>query len=542
MSASSKKKLRNELNAAAMTEKQLQQQKEARNLRLYTGLFAAVIVVMIVVVVISRVLSSGVIPRNTTALTIGDSKVSAAELNHYYIDSINNFLDQAGDYVSAFGLDTTKALDEQTYNEETGDTWADYFLDSATQNAKSVYAIYNAAKAEGFTLSEESAASIDTSLENMSLYASLYGFGSTDAYISAVYGEGCNEDTFRQYAKVQMIASEYAAAKEEALVYTNDDLRAAEAENYNEYSAFTYNYYYMANSSYYQGGTTDEEGNTTYSDDEMEAGRAACEADANSLLTATTVEELDAAIAALPINAESTTAKSTLHENYQYSSVNSVVKEWVTAEERKSGDIAVIANDYASTDDEGNETTSVAGYYVVRFESKDDNLTNLVNVRHILVAFEGGTYDDTTGTTTYSDDEKAAAKATAEELLATFTAGEATEEAFAALANENSDDGDGTTGGLYENVYPGQMVTNFNDWCFDASRQVGDTGIVESEYGYHVMYFSGLSDTTYRDYMIENALRTADMTEWENGLLEASELVVKDTGYIKTNLVLNSES
>ena len=117
MSASSKKKLRKELNAAAMTEKQLLEQKETKKLRLYTGLFAAAIAVMILVVIVSRIFGTGIIPRSTTAMTVGESKVSAAELNHYYIDSVNNFLTQAGDMVSLFGLDTTKALDEQFYSE-----------------------------------------------------------------------------------------------------------------------------------------------------------------------------------------------------------------------------------------------------------------------------------------------------------------------------------------------------------------------------------------------------------------------------------------
>ena len=71
-------------------------------------------------------------------------------------------------------------------------------------------------------------------------------------------------------------------------------------------------------------------------------------------------------------------------------------------------------------------------------------------------------------------------------------AGEQTEEAFAALANEHSQDpGSNQVGGLYENVTEGEMVQAFNDWCFDEARQVGDTGIVKTEYGYHVMYFCG---------------------------------------------------
>ena len=547
MSASSKKKLRKELNAAAMTEKQLQEQKEAKKLRLYTGLFAAAIAVMILVVICSRVVSSGFIPRSTTALTVGGTKVSAAELNHYYIDSVNNFLTQAGDYVAMFGLDTTKPLDEQFYNEAEEQTWSDYFLDQATASAKNMYAVYNAAKADGFTMSQESQDSIDTTIQNFEMYAVLGGFPSTDSYIAAMYGYGCNEKTFRQYAEVQLTAQEYAAAKNESLVYDDAAIRAEEAENFNAYSAFTYNSYYLAASSFYEGGTEDENGNKTYTDAEKEAGRAAAEAAANSLLTATTAEELDAAIAALEVNAEAENAKSIRYNNTQYASVSSVLREWITGD-RKAGDITVIPNESTThnhaegeecTGDDG--TTVVNGYYVVRFEGKDDNLTKLVNVRHILVSFEGGTTDETTGTVTYSDEEKAKAKTAAEEILAAFEAGEKTEDAFAALATEKTTDpGSQENGGLYEDVYPGLMVQAFNDWCFDSARKTGDTGIVETEYGYHIMYFVSTSDTTYRDFMIEETLRSEELSAWETGLIEAAELVVNNTKYVKTDLQISS--
>ena len=550
MSASSKKKLRKELNAAAMTEKQLQEQKESKKLRLYTAIFGAAIAVMILVVIVSRVFGTGVIPRSTTALTVGDTEVSAAELNHYYIDSVNNFLTQAGDYVSMFGLDTTKALDEQFYSEADELTWADYFLDQATASAQNMYAVYNAAKAEGFKLSEESKASIDATVENMALYATMYGFGSTDSYITAMYGEGCNEKTFRQYAEVQMIAQEYAAAKNESLVYDDAAIRAEDEANAATYSAYTYNYCYLAASKFYEGGTENEDGTTTYSDEEMEAGRAAAEAAAKTLAAATTVEELDAAYAALEINAEVENAKSTRQNSIQYANVTTAIREWVTASERKAGDIKLIPSEYTShnhADGEectgDNDTKSVSGYYVVLFEGKDDNLTQLVNVRHILVSYEGGTIDETTGTTVYTDEEKAKAKSAAEEILASFEAGEKTEEAFAALATEKTTDtGSKENGGLYENVYPGQMVSNFDAWCFDAARKTGDTAIVDTEYGCHVMYFVGTSETTYRDLMIESTLRNADLSAWETGLIEAAELEVLNTKYVKTDLKLSTNS
>ncbi len=115
--------------------------------------------------------------------------------------------------------------------------------------------------------------------------------------------------------------------------------------------------------------------------------------------------------------------------------------------------------------------------------------TMLVDVRHILLMPEGGTTAED-GTTTYSDEEWKACEDAAQAILDTWIAGEKTEESFAALANEHSaDGGSNTNGGLYEDVYVGQMVQNFNDWCFDTSRKYGDTGLVKTEYGYHIMYF-----------------------------------------------------
>ena len=122
-----------------------------------------------------------------------------------------------------------------------------------------------------------------------------------------------------------------------------------------------------------------------------------------------------------------------------------------------------------------------------------------VDVRHILVYPEGA--DSTTiFSEEFSDEAWAAGEEAAKAILETFLAGEQTEEAFAALANEHSQDpGSNQNGGLYQGVTEGQMVAAFNDWCFDEARQVGDTGIVKTEYGYHVMYFSG-SATLWQQY------------------------------------------
>ena len=127
--------------------------------------------------------------------------------------------------------------------------------------------------------------------------------------------------------------------------------------------------------------------------------------------------------------------------------------------------------------------------------TKDTN--PVIDVRHILLIPEETV--DESGATVYTDESKAACLQEAEALLQQWSSGEATEESFAQLANEHSEDpGSNTTGGLYEFVYQGDMVETFDAWCFDETRKPGDTGIVETDYGYHIMYFVYGADEWYR--------------------------------------------
>ena len=551
MSASSKKKLRNAQNAEKLTEKQLAEQKEAKKLKLYTTLFVAVIALMVCFALYTAITNtvehSGIIERSTTAVTVNGHEVSNAELNYYFIDAVNQFYSNYGGYASLFGLDVTKPLNEQVVNETTGQTWADDFIDSAKESLKAVYAMNDAAEAAGFTLTEEEKSYIDSTVLNIKSYATLYGYANMDDYLKAMYGNGANEETFRNYVTMTTIATSYQNNYVENLTYTDEDLRAAEAENYAEFSSFSYNSYYIAVSKFLKGGTTAEDGTVTYTDEENEFARAAAEEAANSLTSATSVEELDAAIDALVINAD-TTAASTAYTDYAYASINSTIAEWVTDASRVAGDIGVIPavththeeGETHSDDEDAAAHEVVNGYYVVLFNGSNDNNFALANVRHILVSFEGGTQNASTGTTVYSDEEKAAAKAKAEDIYAAWQAGEATEDSFAALAKEKSTDpGSVENGGLYEDVYPGQMVTPFNDWCFAEERKVGDTGIVETDYGYHVMFYSADSETLYRDMLIENALMQKDAEAWNTSLLENVTVTDVNLKYLSTDLVLS---
>jgi hypothetical protein len=149
-----------------------------------------------------------------------------------------------------------------------------------------------------------------------------------------------------------------------------------------------------------------------------------------------------------------------------------------------------------------------AEYYLENYNLEKSAFTN-VQVRHILIQPEWDIDSDEDGTMDSGSDEAwAAAEAQANEIYALWQE-DPTEDNFAALAVEYSADGNASEGGLYDDVYPGQMVDTYNDWCFDTARQVGDTGIVKTQYGYHIMYFSAFNtnytwmDTAKSDLMSE---------------------------------------
>lgn len=118
---------------------------------------------------------------------------------------------------------------------------------------------------------------------------------------------------------------------------------------------------------------------------------------------------------------------------------------------------------------------------------------NVFGVRHILISPEGGTTDGN-GNTTYSEDEWEACRIKAQNLLDQWIAGEATEDSFSDLAKEHSTDpGSKSNGGLYEDLNDKtSFVQPFKDWYLAEGRQVGDYGLIKTDYGYHLMYLSSI--------------------------------------------------
>ena len=509
MSASTQKKNRQAARAAGTDKKTLAAQEEAKKRAKSRRNWTLGTIGVVLLIALILFLNSGFLYTHTTAATINGQSYSPAELNYYYANQYNAFVKQYGNYAGIFGLDTSSGLAGAAGQPcsllEEGATWKDYFLQSAYAQIEQNQALVNYAKENGITLTDEELAEIDADFADMETYAKTMGFSSADNYLEANYGNGVDSDIVLSAARESALASKAYSQYQETLSYTDEELEEEYQSFEGIYDYFDYAYFSVeATKVTVEPETEGEEATEEVTEETL----AAAKETADEIMAAYKEAEGEDVLQRLSDAANAVIAgqEATLSSRASGGSLGAY-QEWLMGS-RKAGDVSVI------------EDSDGEGYTVVAFISRDDNHYATARVRHILVKAEA----DEDGN--YTDEAKAAAERRAEEILAEFNAGDKTEESFAALAEQYSEDeGSNTNGGLYENVPKGQMVEEFDAFCFEGHKK-GDTAIVYGESssyaGYHVMYYVGEGEL-YSNLIAENSLINEAMSEWMNAMLEGYE-------------------
>ena len=460
--------------------------------------------------------------KEKIAALIGDHELSIAEANYFYIDHIQNayqnWYSMYGENTGAYsllilGLDLAKPLGEQRHPEKDV-TWAEFMINEAMRDAAATYALYDAARAEGFVLSEEALFAVKEDISEYEHRAQLLGYRDLRGYLQALYHSRASEESFEDYLILRATAKAYQSHKESSLQYDIEELRAYEADRYHRFSTFSYCQYFISTDLFLPDGTENR------TPEEMQKAQESAQKLAGDLARskADTQEALDAVISKKCPGPGSSDA----YTDVPFEQVPATLADWLCYEDRHQGDTTLIA---APQDENG----FCAGYYVVMFQSRNENTMPLVNVRHILFRIADGA----------SASEKQSACDRATNVFDIYINGERTEASFAALAAEHSDDTASiASGGLYTEIYPGQMVPGFSEWCFDEQRAAGDVGIVETEYGYHILYFCGPCDRTYRDYLIAQQMRSLDYLAWYESILTGTCVSNVDYDYFHTGYIL----
>lgn len=512
MSASREKKLRRELREmeenSGIVKKEKTKKKKYRTPRqqrmIRNTVWAAIILVLVLIIGSAVLNSTGIPQRNTTAVTVGEHKLTPVEFNYFYQDS---FYQVYSTYSSLWSYMVDPSLplagQECFMAEEEGATWKDYLTDAACDAAVQIYALYDAAQEEGFVLTQEEIDSINATEETMATYAETYGFKDADHYLENAYGNGANMESYLSYLTVQQTASSYAAHKSEGYTYDDAALRTYYDDHKQDFDKVNYRLFTV---------TTENEDSTAA---KTTADNMAAELDG------TADSFIDAALAYAPEAQKEyyEDASYTERRNYTYSNISTDYADWLFAAERIEGESQVFATS--------------TGYAVVMFMGRDNNEYNTANVRHILVQV-GATGENGEST----DSDWATCLESIEAIQAEWEASDMTEATFATIADEHSQDtGSVGNGGLYEGIYKGQMVAEFEDWCFDEARVVGDTGLVKTTYGYHLMYFSGNGDAYWKS-VADASLRSEDYNNWYTEYSASYEAKLNGFGQMFTNKML----
>ncbi len=473
MSASQEKKRRREQRAEGVDKKQIQKNRSLKEKKRAKLIKTAVISCVAFVLVLLVVFNSSLFYTGITAVHIGDFKYTTAEFNYFYqsayINTYNQYYASLGEYAS-YLLDPSKPLDKQDYNDEM--TFDEYFTQQAFDRMKKVAMLNNAATAENYALSEDGQAQIDSTISNAKAVAGQSGM-DFKMFLVQNYSKGMTEKIFAKLVQMEVIAADYTQTMLDNMSFSEEELDARYAQSAADYNLITYYRYFV------DGTAKPEEG----LDDA--AAKAAAYKTANEIAVGHT-EDIFAELVYqyAPEDQKETYAdpNATRQLNASPSSLSDSYKEWLTSPDRTYGETTVVESD--------------TGYYVLLFIESNDNSYTLQNFRHILIQVQAS--QEAVSETEAAEPTQAdilAAQNKAKELLKEWEA-DPTEDNFAALANENSEDpGSNTTGGLYEDKKLGELVPEIEEWLFDEAREIGDTEIIyvksDNYTGYHVMYYQG---------------------------------------------------
>lgn len=460
------------------------EQKDRRTMAVYT-IVAVVVLAAAAVLMFWR---SGVLQRSVTALNLNGTKYTAVDLQYLYNNIYSNYANQ-------YYFDPNTSVKKQIHDSESGQTWYDFLVEETINALTEQTALAQMAASEGHSLSAESQSQLDSTLTQLNTSWISSGYASRDAFIKANMGPYMSYDRLVSLLGQQYLANDFANAKLDAITHPDADYDAFYQENKNDLDTIVYTQFTFQA----QVPTTDEAGQAVEMSDEEKSAKLEQLKQEQKALAEELKAKLESGTAPEALEAEYqdrlynvAVSRRTTGSNAQYSTYG----DWLLDSARKAGDITLSEND----------TGSAYYYYVALFEDRlrDEEPTH--NVRHLLVQAGDANASEPPTQEQYDEAEEKASS-----LLQQWQSGEANEDTFSALVSANSDDsGSRSNGGLISDITSASSyVDAFKEWAIDPARKEGDTGLVKTEYGWHIMYYVSTNDPIWRQ-TVANQLRDQD--------------------------------
>lgn len=448
-------------------------------------LIPILVTVAVIAALVWGSLNLGLIHRYTSPMSVGNVKISMVEYNYHYASYYQTYNQYAQYGYVPKGDDGNLDLSAETglQGYETM-SWGDYLHVITQQSMQQVIAFSTSAAEEDISLSEASTTQIDSFFNNIS--SELTTDVARSNYYEQVYGRGANEKTLRPVLERTMLANQYAAEHPETYTVTEDEITSFYNENKSSFDTVEYRLFTLTVPTADAGAT----------DADKEELKTETEEKANEMLGKITDFDSfnDLAIEYAGDNKGDYKLNDLTYFKRTSARIgNTTITEWLFDEDRVAGDKEVL--------------NSGSNFYVVYFNDRVLLDEHYPTVRHML--FEAREDKAT-------EEEIEAAKVKAEETVAKIK----TEEDMISLSEELLEEKEVAEATIYENVARGTMVTPFEDWIYDTENKPGDTGVVQTTYGFHVMYLVSRSDDTIWHSTIEKQLRSDAFAEESEKLVE----------------------
>lgn len=439
-------------------------------------------------------------PLDEIVATTEHQSIPVSTFKYFFMDNYNSFINNYYYFLSYYGLDLTIPLHDQKYAEDETMTWYDFFLEDGKKAFEQYAKFAEMALKEGMSLNDDDDKEIESYLDSIDAAAKNSSM-TFDEYMEEYMGEGMDRARIKKAIELSQLGYKYYLKLYNEKEYGEDQIEKEYADGAGKYSLTDYYYAYIE-------ALYDE----TDGEEEVAAAKAAAKEKAEKLKelveSGTNFNDAYDTVMGVENNegeetSDETSSKKTDLLRTRVSYTENDETAFLYAEGTTIGQVEI------TYDENGNAVVVQCAALPYK------NTLRTVNVRHILL-----------NSTDYSSEEKALEKA--EELLKAIDEATDKKEKFISLVAEFSNDpGSSSKGGLYEDVMPGDMVTEFNDWCFDPERKAGDTGIVLTDYGYHIMYLDGFGEELWRADC-EKALRDADFSKKAEEIYGTVKVTYKD--------------
>lgn len=455
------------------------------------------------------------------ALNINGTKVTRGMYSYYYNQILNSYASQAQQ--GYYDLDVTKDLNKQYTTDDDGKkiTWQKKLTDETEQWLQQLVAYYNMGSEDGIKLTADEKKTNDEQIKTVKDTAK-QNKQSVDEYIEDNYGDYVTLATLNVSNEWYVIAQNYARKMATEIHPTVKEAQAYYNKNKNDYNQVKFALLPMTytdkNKADVQKQAQKYASQIKNVKDLKKLIPTACKDLIDQYVEAGTMGDADAVADQIAQSVEFSTTQS--NEN-QYP--DEVIKFLFDSKNKVGSTTTVTSDQYGAV------------YVVLKESEPAPNTDETYTVRHILImpysVDKNGKETDAADPAKASADQWKNAEQKANKVYEEFKKTDKSEYQFALLAEKYSKDpgsissgGQGSYGGIYYKTSLGTMVKEFEKWATDKSRKYGDTAIVKTEYGYHIMYF--VNDEP--DYIMD--CMTAVSVDEENALVDKYKVEANKRG------------